>query len=109
MSPMSRSFDSGFSLISSRRAYKQAPDMTGTSVSGPAFKKLDDFPAVEDLLLWRDPRRSGLVLTGITAVYILLEWSHLSLLRIVSHSLLAAVTLSFLWNNIASFTNRCVL
>ena len=46
------------------------------------------------------------MLAGITLAYLLLEWSHLSLLRIVSHTLLAVVTVSFLWNNIASFTNR---
>ena len=62
--------------------------------------------AVEALLLWRDPRKSAAVLAGITLAYLLLEWSHLSLLRIVSHSLLAVVTVSFLWNNVASFTNR---
>jgi hypothetical protein len=62
--------------------------------------------AVEGLLLWRDVRKSGVVLAGITLVYILLEWSNLSLLRIVSHSLLAVVTLSFLWSNIANFTNK---
>jgi hypothetical protein len=61
---------------------------------------------VEGLLLWRDVRKSGVVLAGITLVYILLEWSNLSLLRIVSHSLLAVVTLSFLWSNIANFTNK---
>lgn len=61
---------------------------------------------VEGLLLWRDVRKSGVVLAGITLAYILLEWSNLSLLKIVSHSLLAVVTLSFLWSNIANFTNK---
>jgi len=51
-------------------------------------------------------RKSGVVLAGITLAYILLEWSNLSLLKIVSHSLLAVVTLSFLWSNIANFTNK---
>ena len=57
---------------------------------------------MEDLLLWRDVRKSAIVFVGITLLYILLEWSHLSLLRIVSHTLLAIVTVSFLWNNIAT-------
>ena len=57
---------------------------------------------MEDLLLWRDVRKSAVVFVGITLLYILLEWSHLSLLRIVSHTLLAIVTVSFLWNNIAT-------
>jgi riboflavin kinase len=61
---------------------------------------------VERLLLWRDVRKSGVVLAGITLIYILLEWSNLSLLWIVSNSLLAIVTLTFLWGTVASFTNK---
>jgi riboflavin kinase len=61
---------------------------------------------VEDLLLWRDVKVSAAVFTAITVAYLILEWSHLSLLRIVAHSLLAGVTVAFLWNNVASFTNR---
>ena len=61
---------------------------------------------VEDLLLWRDVKVSAAVFTGITVAYLILEWSHLSLLRIVAHTLLAGVTIAFLWNNVAHFTNR---
>ncbi len=61
---------------------------------------------MERLLLWRDVRKSGVVLAGITLIYILLEWSNLSLLWIVSNSLLAIVTLTFLWGTVASFTNK---
>ena len=63
--------------------------------------------AVEDLLMWRDPKKSGLVFAGVTLGYLLLEWSHYSLLTIIANVLLIAVTVSFLWNNIAGFTGRC--
>ena len=62
--------------------------------------------AVEDLLLWRDPKKSGVVFAGISLLYILLEWTGLSLLTIIANSLLVLVSLSFLWNNIASFAGR---
>ncbi|KAK9827607.1 hypothetical protein WJX81_005741 [Elliptochloris bilobata] len=61
---------------------------------------------VEDLLLWRDPKKSGAVFVGITLLYILLQWTGLSLLTIVANSLLILVSCSFLWNNVASFAGR---
>lgn len=61
---------------------------------------------VEDLLLWRDPKKSGVVLGGATLLYLILDVSGLSLLSIVANTLLIAVSISFLWNNIASFTGR---
>ncbi|CAL5223458.1 g5977 [Coccomyxa viridis] len=61
---------------------------------------------VEKILLWRDPVKSGIVLGGATLAYLLLEWSHFSLLSIVANTLLIAVSVAFLWNNIASFTGR---
>jgi hypothetical protein len=64
------------------------------------------FCAVEDLLLWRDPKKSGVVFAGATLAYLLLEWSHFSLLSIIANTLLIAVSVAFLWNNIANFTGR---
>ena len=61
---------------------------------------------MEDLLLWRDPKKSGVVLAGATLAYLLLEWSHFSLLSTVANTLLVAVSVAFLWNNIANFTSR---
>ena len=61
---------------------------------------------MEDLLLWRDPKKSGVVLAGATLAYLLLEWSHFSLLSIAANTLLVAVSVAFLWNNIANFTSR---
>ena len=56
--------------------------------------------------MWRDPVKSGVVLGGATLAYLLLEWSNISLLSIVANTLLIAVSVAFLWNNIASFTGR---
>ena len=63
-------------------------------------------PAVENLLLWRDPKKSGIVVAGATLAYLLLEWSHFSLLSIIANTLLVAVSVAFLWNNVANFTGR---
>jgi len=65
-----------------------------------------DFGAVESILLWRDPRKSGAILGGATLAYLLLEWSSFSLLSVVANTLLIAVSAAFLWNNIANFTGR---
>ena len=61
---------------------------------------------MENIILWRDPVKSGVVLGGATLAYLLLEWSNISLLSIVANTLLIAVSVAFLWNNIASFTGR---
>jgi len=61
---------------------------------------------LEDLLLWRDPRKTGAVFGGFTLVYLLLEWSNYSLLTLVANVLLAGVSVTFLWNNLAQFLNK---
>jgi riboflavin kinase len=61
---------------------------------------------VERLLLWRDPKQSGAVFGTATLGYLILEWSNWSLLSLVAYVLLLAVAVTFLWNNLASFTNR---
>ncbi len=60
---------------------------------------------MDALLLWQDPRKSGIVFGGITAAYILLEWTKYSLINLVANFLLIAVIGAFLWNNVANFTN----
>jgi len=61
---------------------------------------------VEDLLLWRHPRRTGLVFGIFTLLYIMLEWSKYSLLTLIANALLAVVAAAFVWNLVASFTGR---
>ena len=62
--------------------------------------------AVEYILLWRDPAKSGAILGAISVAYILLEWTKYSLLQIMANLLLFAVSAAFLWSNLASFTGR---
>ena len=64
------------------------------------------FVAVEALLLWRDPAKTGGVFAGITLLYLLLEWSRFSLLTLIANVLLFLVVLTFLWNNLAQFINK---
>ncbi|DBB08060.1 TPA: hypothetical protein ACH3X3_008263 [Trebouxia sp. C0006] len=64
------------------------------------------FIAVEALLLWRDPAKTGGVFAGITLLYLLLEWSRFSLLTLIANVLLFLVVLTFLWNNLAQFINK---
>ena len=67
---------------------------------------MSSLSAVEGLLLWRDPVKTGGVFAGITLVYLLLEWSHYSLLTVIARVGLFAVVGSFLWNNLAQFINK---
>lgn len=46
-----------------------------------------------------------MVFAFLTIAYLLLEWSHISLLKIISNVLLLTVVIAFLWSNIASYTN----
>ena len=71
------------------------------------MSETDRHAAVEDVLLWRDPRISGGVFAAGSFLYFLLEWSGLSLLYIISNVLLAVLGLAFLWNTVARFTGRC--
>ncbi|KAK9829845.1 hypothetical protein WJX72_008236 [[Myrmecia] bisecta] len=61
---------------------------------------------VEDLLLWRDPRKSGAAFAAVTVAYLILEWSNFNLLTVLANTSLLAIVVAFLWNNIASFTGR---
>lgn len=61
---------------------------------------------VEALLLWRDPKKSGAVLAGITLAYVVFHWWKISVLTLVANALLVSVMVAFLWNNVASITHR---
>lgn len=61
---------------------------------------------VEDLLLWRDPAKSGAVLAGISIVYFLLEWSNFNVITVGANLGLLAVSGAFLWSVIANFAHR---
>lgn len=58
-------------------------------------------PAQEELLLWRDPKKSGAALGASTAAFLFLQFAHINLLQTVAFTLLTLVLGCFLWNNLA--------
>lgn len=62
--------------------------------------------AVEDLVLWRDPAKSGAVLGLTTLLYILFEWRHWSVIGTASTGLAVLVATSFVWAHLAGYLNR---
>eukprot|EP01025_Chloroclados_australasicus_P060944 TRINITY_DN78_c0_g2_i1.p2 TRINITY_DN78_c0_g2~~TRINITY_DN78_c0_g2_i1.p2 ORF type:complete len:301 (-),score=26.48 TRINITY_DN78_c0_g2_i1:422-1324(-) len=54
---------------------------------------------LEDLLLWRDVKKSGAVLGGATVVYYLLALSGMSLISIIAYLLLGVISGAYLWAN----------
>lgn len=62
--------------------------------------------AVEELLLWRDPIRSGAALGGATFLYILLVWTNRSLISLVSMAAAILVATCFVWSSLAAYLNR---
>lgn len=67
------------------------------------------FPAVEDLIMWRDIKKTGMVFGGITLVYLLFEWSGLSLMTIVANILLAVTLGCLAWAFVGNLLGRYVL
>ncbi|PIA56643.1 hypothetical protein AQUCO_00700774v1 [Aquilegia coerulea] len=62
--------------------------------------------AVADLLLWRKPKNSGLVLLGSTSMWFLFERAGYSLLSLFSNALLLLVIIMFFWAKSATLLNR---
>lgn len=56
---------------------------------------------VEDLLLWRDVTKSAAALGGVTVAYVLLEWSGIPLLTMLSNIGLLSSLLCFVWALVA--------
>lgn len=61
---------------------------------------------VEDLIMWRDVKKTGMVFGSVTLVYLLFEWSGLSLMTIVANILLVVTLGCLLWANVASLLGR---
>ena len=57
-------------------------------------------------MLWRDVKVSAGAFVALTLLYLLLEWSGYSLLTIISNTLLALVSVAFIWSYVAKFTGR---
>ncbi len=56
--------------------------------------------------MWRDVKKSGLVFGGITLVYLLFEWSGLSLMTIVANILLTVTLGCLAWAFVGHLLGR---
>ena len=61
--------------------------------------------AVEDLLMWREVPKSAGALVALTGAYLLLEWSGIPLLTLLSNAGLAATLLCLVWALVARALN----
>lgn len=61
---------------------------------------------VEDLLMWRDPKQSGIIFGSITLAYLILEWSGKSLLSLGAYGLLLAGGGLLGWSYFAQMTKK---
>ncbi|CAL5022742.1 unnamed protein product [Urochloa decumbens] len=59
-----------------------------------------------DVLLWKDKKTSSAVVGGATILWLLFEVVEYHLLTLVSHLLIAALTILFLWSNATVFINK---
>ncbi|KAH7677624.1 Reticulon domain-containing protein [Dioscorea alata] len=59
-----------------------------------------------DIVLWRNKQLSASILAGVTVLWLLFECMGYHLLAFVSHSLILALAVSFIWSNAAAFLNR---
>ncbi|KAL4853081.1 Reticulon-like protein B4 [Chlorella vulgaris] len=63
-------------------------------------------PRLEELLLWRDQKRSALVLGVISAGFGVVQFAKINAIQSAAYLLLAAVLGCFLWNQVAGFTHK---
>ncbi|AQK69966.1 Reticulon-like protein B2-like [Zea mays] len=59
-----------------------------------------------DVLLWKDKKTSAAVVGGATVLWVLFEIVEYHLLTLVSHVLIAALTILFLWSNATVFIKK---
>ncbi|XP_073032695.1 reticulon-like protein B2 [Primulina eburnea] len=59
-----------------------------------------------DVFLWRDKKVSAGVLGGVSAIWVLFDVLEYHLLTLVSHGLILALAVSFLWSNATTFINK---
>jgi len=63
-------------------------------------------PAVIDLAMWKNPKKSGAVLGGATALYVLFELSTYTLIEMMSTAALVFILASSLWSFVAVHLGR---
>eukprot|EP00210_Caulerpa_lentillifera_P008903 g8494.t1 len=58
---------------------------------------------VEDILMWRDVRLSGIIFGGLTLAYLVLEWSGYSIMCLTTYAVFALLTGLLIWHYAAPF------
>merc|ERR1719350_243698 len=63
-------------------------------------------PKVQELVMWKEPKKSGAVLAAGTLGYFFVEFSGYTMLALISNFLLLTVVTCFVWGNIANVIGR---
>jgi hypothetical protein len=62
--------------------------------------------AAADVLMWKDKKISAAVIGGATAIWVLFEVVEYNLLPLVSHVLIGALAVVFLWSKATVFIKK---
>ena len=82
------------------------PPPTPWALTLPGRGRSPPARAVEELLLWRDPKKSGAVLGGATLAFVVLQFARFNVIATLAYAVMSVVLGAFIWNNIASFTKK---
>lgn len=66
------------------------------------------FFAAADVLLWKDKKTSAVVIGGATVIWILFEVLDYHLLTLLSHVMIGALAILFLWSKATTFIKKLV-
>ncbi|CAD7702309.1 unnamed protein product [Ostreobium quekettii] len=61
---------------------------------------------VEDILMWRDVQKSGIIFGSLTAGYLVLEWSGYSMLSLLAYAMLGILGGFLVWTNAAALLKK---
>lgn len=67
---------------------------------------LAPLPAVNDLLLWREPIKTGAVFLAATVLYAVLTFVKYNPIVVLANALLVVIVASFIWNSYAKFAKK---
>ena len=63
--------------------------------------------AVEDLLLWRDPKKSGIAFGGATLVFLFFFFLKMPMISLILYSVGAILLIVTLWSRFGKSVGRC--
>lgn len=59
-----------------------------------------------DVILWRNKKTSGVLLAGVTAIWVLFELLEYFLITLVCHCLIVSLAALFIWSNASTFIHK---